>query len=114
MQSRSYERLLVTAEQQLLFFALLAERFRRFLGALARAFRGAYVVGVVIRFLHRDLQNKTSGLSSQDFFARLGYTKVTGGGTHIPPPVFSFNYVVAGRPRNRWTMKEITARAIRI
>jgi len=91
MQSRSHKRLLVfvQAEQQLLFFALFAERFRRLLGALARAFRGAYVVCVVIRFLHRDLQNKTSCLASQGFFARLGYTKVTGSEIRISLPVLS-------------------------
>jgi hypothetical protein len=53
---------------------------------LARAFGGAYIVGIVIGFLHRDLQNKTSRFSPQEFFAKIGYTKVTGGRIRIPPP----------------------------
>ena len=71
----------------LVFGFFTAVRLGRLLGALARAFRSGLVVGVVIGFLHRDLQNKTTRVSPQDFFADIEHTKVTGGGN--PPPAAS-------------------------
>ena len=67
----------------LIFGFFTAVRLGRLLGALARAFRSGLVVGVVIGFLHRDLQNKTTRVSPQDFFADIEHTKVTGDGN--PP-----------------------------
>ncbi|HKR30124.1 MAG TPA: hypothetical protein VJT08_06590 [Terriglobales bacterium] len=64
----------------LLVFSFLAALFGGFFGALACAFRSPDVIGVLIWFLHRELENKTCRLASQEFLEKFTYTKVTSGG----------------------------------
>lgn len=66
-----------------MIFRFLAAVLGGFFGALACAFRSPDVVGVLIWFLHRELEHKTCRLASQEFLEKFTYTKVTSGGA--PP-----------------------------
>jgi hypothetical protein len=67
------------AKPLLVFGFLGAVRLRSFLGTLTCALRSSDVVGVLIWFLHRELENKTRWFTSQEFLKKFAYTKVTGG-----------------------------------
>jgi hypothetical protein len=72
--------------EPLLVFRFLAAVLGSLLCALTCALRSSNVVGVLIWFLHRELQNKACRFASQEFLEKFAYTKVTGGG-EPPPPV---------------------------
>lgn len=90
------------SRKMLLVFGFLSAVLGSLLGALASAFRSSDVVGVLIWFLHRELENKTCWSASQEFLEKFTYTKVTSGRRSVPPLVTS----VYTRLRRRRTSAE--------